>query len=392
VNLTATADKYWYFVNWTGDATGTNTTLNITMDSDKSITAVFEANKYNLTVNIEGDGTVEDHEEFEFTDGETKNYIKMTEVNLTAIVDEHWYFVNWTGDVTSTNTTLNITMDSNKTINATFEQNTYTLNITTEGEGTVDIDPDMEEYEPNAEVNLTAIADKYWYFVNWTGDYESEEEEINIAMDDDKTLTANFEELDKYNLTIEIEGEGTTDPVEGNHTYYDGEVVVIEAIPDEGWYFEEWTGDYTGTEEEINITMDDNKTLTAVFEAYEPYFEVEITDYDEQVREGEYVTVKYTVVNTGEVEGTQDIVFLVEGSEEDRKEDVTLEVGQEQSGEFFWTAEEGSYLISVSSEDDQDTEGVTASEELDSSMPGFTTMLLVLASVIAVAIYRKKKR
>jgi len=78
VNLTAKEDEHWYFVNWTGDATGTNTTLNITMDSDKSITAVFEANEYNLTVNIEGNGTVEDHEEFEFTDGETKNYTQMT--------------------------------------------------------------------------------------------------------------------------------------------------------------------------------------------------------------------------------------------------------------------------------------------------------------------------
>ena len=37
-----------------------------------------------------------------------------------------------------------------------------------------------------------------------------------------------------YRLTINIEGSGSTNPVEGNHTYQDGEVVKVEATPANG--------------------------------------------------------------------------------------------------------------------------------------------------------------
>jgi len=42
VTLTANAITGWHFVNWTGDASGTNPTTTVTMDSDKSVTANFE--------------------------------------------------------------------------------------------------------------------------------------------------------------------------------------------------------------------------------------------------------------------------------------------------------------------------------------------------------------
>ncbi len=73
----------------------------------------------------------------------------------------------------------------------------------------------------------------------------------------------------QYNLTINIEGAGRTDPEEGTHIYYDGEEITVEATPDQGWYFDGWTGDVPEDEEgeEINITViGENKTVTAHFE------------------------------------------------------------------------------------------------------------------------------
>lgn len=48
--------------------------------------------------------------------------------------------------------------------------------------------------------------------------------------------------------------------------YYDsGEVIVMTAVPDEGWEFDEWTGSVSGHENPLNVVMEENKTVTAVF-------------------------------------------------------------------------------------------------------------------------------
>jgi len=69
-----------------------------------------------------------------------------------------------------------------------------------------------------------------------------------------------------YDLTIEMEGEGDTDPSKGTHTYYEYGKIVIEAVSAEGWYFLEWTGDYAESKEEITVSMDSDYQVTVHFE------------------------------------------------------------------------------------------------------------------------------
>jgi len=54
VDLTATAATGYQFVNWTGDASGTNPSTSVTMDSDKTVTANFEKDPvtYDLTMKV----------------------------------------------------------------------------------------------------------------------------------------------------------------------------------------------------------------------------------------------------------------------------------------------------------------------------------------------------
>ena len=47
---------------------------------------------------------------------------------------------------------------------------------------------------------------------------------------------------DQYILEIKIEGNGTTDPPQGNHSYDPGEEETIKAIPDSNWSFSKWSG------------------------------------------------------------------------------------------------------------------------------------------------------
>ena len=64
-----------------------------------------------------------------------------------------------------------------------------------------------------------------------------------------------------YQLIISIDGGGTALPYHEQDSK-----ITVTAIADPGWQFVGWTGDITGTDDTINVTMDANKSITAVFE------------------------------------------------------------------------------------------------------------------------------
>ncbi len=294
VTVEAAPDEGWDFVGWTGDYDGTDPTINLTMDANKSITAVFEevVKTYELTIAVEGEGTTD-------PDPGEHIYENGTAVTVEAVPSEGWEFGEWTGAVSGTDPTMNVTMDANKRITAVFEEVVeYDLTINIEGEGTVDVDPDQDEYENGTEVTLTAYPDNNWRFDEWTGDYEGEEdsEVITITMDEDKEITAHFEELlEDYELTINIEGEGDVVVEPDQKEYEEGTEVTLTADPDKGYAFKEWTGDHEGMDEQITITMNDDMHITAVFEEESEYYELEVNiegegDVEVEPEQDEYET------------------------------------------------------------------------------------------------------
>jgi len=68
-----------------------------------------------------------------------------------------------------------------------------------------------------------------------------------------------------YSLIITAGNGGTTDPSPGTYTYDEGTVVTIRAIPNSGYTFSGWSGDASGTTNPITITMDSDKSITAIF-------------------------------------------------------------------------------------------------------------------------------
>ncbi len=67
-----------------------------------------------------------------------------------------------------------------------------------------------------------------------------------------------------YYLTVGTIGNGTVSPGSGRRD--GGEEVVLAATPDPGWRFVEWYGQGTASGDTYTITMDNNQTVTAVFE------------------------------------------------------------------------------------------------------------------------------
>ena len=70
-----------------------------------------------------------------------------------------------------------------------------------------------------------------------------------------------------YELTLAIRGEGTVSASPSRDTYDCDASVHLTATPDECWHFARWTGDLTGTTNPASLTMNEDHSITAVFEA-----------------------------------------------------------------------------------------------------------------------------
>ena len=129
VSVTAVPAAEYVFDKWTGAASGTNKTVSVIMDSDKSVTSNFVKKKYNLTINTVGEGTISQKV---IKAGAATDYNSGSEIELTATGDSPWSFSEWTGDLTGNTNPKEITLDNNKTVTAVFELliNSYKIYVT----------------------------------------------------------------------------------------------------------------------------------------------------------------------------------------------------------------------------------------------------------------------
>ncbi len=263
VNIAATPDNGWQFVNWTGDvADPSSANTSVTMNGNKTVTANFSQITYTLTMVVAGSGSTTP------AVGNYPNYNYGEVVNITATPANGWQFVNWTGDVADpSSATTSVTMNGNKTVIANFSQITYTLTMAVTGNGSTT--PAVGAY-PNYNygdvVNITATPANGWHFVNWAGDVaDLSSATTSVTMNGNKTVIANFSQI-TYTLTMTVTGNGTTTPPVGNSTYYDGYVINITATPANGWHFVNWTGDVANpSSASTSVTMNGNKMVIANF-------------------------------------------------------------------------------------------------------------------------------
>lgn len=119
ISLLATPSPEYVFKNWSVGASGTNNPITIVMNSNKNITANFEKMKYSLTIEVEGEGIVE---EVIKVQGKSADYSSGSVLELTAKPLDGWLFKEWKGDITGSNNPAQITMSNAKTVTAVFEK------------------------------------------------------------------------------------------------------------------------------------------------------------------------------------------------------------------------------------------------------------------------------
>jgi cyclophilin family peptidyl-prolyl cis-trans isomerase len=230
VTLTAQASDGWHFTRWNGDASGSDTSQTITMTKNKTITAVFEQDtvSYALATNVTGSGSISPSSGV-FDNGTT--------LTLTATPDSGWRFVRWEGDVSGTNTSIEVIMNANREITGVFEEITYTLTVSKIGSGFVSVQPQLDNYTPGSVVTLTASPNPGYEFSNWSFGASGDNTTTNVTINQNTTVVAIFTIKPLVNVrmetslgTIELELDGTKAPktVENfvtyaNNGFFDGE-------------------------------------------------------------------------------------------------------------------------------------------------------------------------
>ncbi len=193
VTVTATAYTHYLFDHWELDSqsVGSDNPINVTMDANHTLHAVFTQITYTLTISVTGEGTTDPAEGSHF-------HVSGSTVPVSATADPGWNFDHWILDGEDAGSTIpiNVLMDSDHDLEAVFTQITYTLTITTTKGGTTSPAPGDHVYSYGTNVPVTATPQYGYKFDHWIldGSNAGSNNPISVTMNKNHTLHAVFKE------------------------------------------------------------------------------------------------------------------------------------------------------------------------------------------------------
>ena len=271
VNISAIPNTGWEFINWTdieGNLISNQSEYSFVMPAeDLTLIANFEMADYTLMLvsNPEEGGIVLGAGTYNFGD----------QVNIYSFPNTGYTFISWTdinGNIISTNPATIITMPAgNHTLIANLGLINYTLTLIA-NPSAGGIVTGAGNYSYGSIVSINAVPNAGYSFVNWTnlnGNIISTDQSVTISMPSNNlTLIANFQPI-SYTLTL-IANPSAGGTVAGTGNYNYGNIVNINAVPNSGYVFVNWTnlqGNVISTEPAATISMPPNNlTLIANFE------------------------------------------------------------------------------------------------------------------------------
>lgn len=280
VELTAKAADHWLFDHWEGDLNGNTNPVQIAVSSAKTVKAVFVKKMYDLTIEVQGEGAVQET----VVNTKSSSYQEGTVVEVTALPGEHWVFDHWEGDLSGNKNPAQITIASAKKVKAVFVEKMYPLTVEIKGTGAVKeevISTKSGTYQEGTIVELTATPGSHWLFDHWEGDLEGNENPVQVTINASTSVKAVFVEK-VFPLTVEIQGGGAVKEEvisTKSGSYQEGSVVQLTASPNTYWAFDHWEGDVTGSDNPATITISAAATVRAVFVENDPGIVFTETEY-----------------------------------------------------------------------------------------------------------------
>ncbi len=185
--VTATPEPGWSFLQWLGDAEGTNPAVQVTATRDKTLKAVFGTP---ISTNVVGSGTI-------LISPSAAQYPCGSTLRLTAVPQPGNYFVQWSTAASGTNNPLAFTLTTpNPTITAVFASLSgpqfCALTVIPDGDGRVDITPPGNRFLRGTNITLMAVPDAGQDFVGWSGAASGAQNPLVFTINSNKVITANF--------------------------------------------------------------------------------------------------------------------------------------------------------------------------------------------------------
>jgi len=261
VTLTATAAVHWAFDHWTGDASGSQNPIIVTVNGPRSVQAVFTPTAYPLNVSSPGGGSVTANG---LVISPGTYYPTGSVVTLVATASNGWSFVGWQGTTNSTSNPLNITISQTNNLQAIFGT---VVSTSTVGGGTIVLSqPNPVPY--GTVLTASAVPNPGQYFVTWSGAAGGTNTPTTITVTKTNlVINALFTAMPvgKYSLGVAVYGNGSVTISPQQNYYNPGDNVTLKAATNSGLHFFGWAGDATGTNNPLTVVMSTNKIVQAYF-------------------------------------------------------------------------------------------------------------------------------
>lgn len=148
-------------------------------------------------------------------------------------------------------------------------QYTLTINPNPSNGGTVSKSPNKTTYNSGESVTLTAVANSGYQFSSWSNDASGSNPIVTITMDGNKSVTANFTKINQTQYSLYVSASPSNAGYVSITPYksiYDlGDQVTLQAVPYNGYSFNNWSGDASGSTNPITINVNGNKNIVANF-------------------------------------------------------------------------------------------------------------------------------
>jgi len=213
---------------------------------------------YTLTTNTAGGGSVSLNPSGGY-------YLSNTIVTVTATPAGGWTFLQWAGDLTGTGATNTVTMSRNKFVQAIFGT---TLSTTVAGGGSVVLNPSGGIYPYGTIVWLSAIPQPGNVFGLWGNAGSGNVNPLSFGVTNpNPTISSLFGPVSggQAALTVVPVGSGRISVNPRANSYTLNTTVTITATADSGQSFTGWSGDASGMQNPLSVTMSANKLIYANF-------------------------------------------------------------------------------------------------------------------------------
>lgn len=300
LSLTAVPATGYHFVSWSNGAT--EPTIVITVVSDTTLTATFEANAagtYTVSVIYDASmGTV--------AGVPTEPVVADSVITLVATPAEGYVFTGWSNGTTSDTLVITVTEDIVLTANfELFVPNQFVVSVSTRSTIMGTVDPmGIHNVMEADEFTVTATANEGYEFVAWMvgNDTVSTEATYTFTVTASISLVAVFAETTVEEELFLVTGLANDDAmgyVLGGGYYAAGATATLTAQANQGYRFVRWEDNNSTTPyREITVTAD--VTVTAIFEA------VPVGIEDAEQAEVEVIAVDNRIV----VRGAESDIYL----------------------------------------------------------------------------------